>query len=188
MELFRKIRLKIGKYILERRKSRATRKIAYGSIDRVKKLLVLWDASRPGEFPALTDFYNRMQERGIKTEIMAYYPGDTLPDQYTAIRYLTCIRRNELNSFYIPVVPEAEKCIAEPYDVLIEVNSDRLFPLQYISTLSAASFKVGLSDTDPGNAPYDLMMELKPPVRTEEYLRQVLHYLEMINSGTDTEA
>jgi hypothetical protein len=59
-----------------------------------------------------------------------------------------------------------------------------MFPLRYISSLSAASFKVGLSDSDPGNSPYDLMMELKPPVKTDDYLRQVLHYLEMINSGT----
>ena len=36
----------------------------------------------------------------------------------------------------------------------------------------------------PGNSPFDLMMELKKPVNVEDYLNQVIHYLEMINSGT----
>ena len=184
MDLFREIRLKVGNFILSRRRVKASRKAFYNSIEQVKKLLIVWDASRPLEFPALTEFYNRMQERGIKTDIVAYYPGDTLPDQYTAIRYLTCIRRNELNSLYIPALPEAEKFIDAPYDVLIEINFDNLFPLHYISSLSAAGFKVGLPGRNPGDSPFDLMMDFKPPVKTDEYLKQVLHYLEMINSGT----
>lgn len=184
MELFRKIRLKLGFMILSKRKPGITRKVFYSSIDHVKKILIVWDASRPDEFQTLTGFYNKMQERGIKTDILAYYPGDILPDQYTAIRYLTCIRKNELNSFFIPKLKEAGKFIETPYDVLIEINFNRIFPLHYISTLSAAGFKVGLSGTNPCHSPFDLMMDLKPPLSTGEYLDQVLNYLEMINSGT----
>lgn len=184
MELFRKIRLKAGFYILSRQKAKTTRRVSYNSIDYVKKILLVWDASRPDEFQVLTGFHNRMEERGIKTDILAYYPGDTLPNQYTAIRYLTCIRKNELSKFYIPQLPETDKFIKTPYDVLIEINFNRLFPLYYISTLSAAGFKVGLSGANPGHSPFDLMMDLKPPVITGEYLDQVLNYLEMINSGT----
>jgi hypothetical protein len=50
--------------------------------------------------------------------------------------------------------------------------------------LSNAGFKVGLFEPENGNTPFDLMMEIKGPVNVENYLIQVMHYLEMINSGT----
>jgi hypothetical protein len=57
-------------------------------------------------------------------------------------------------------------------------------PLQYISSLSNAGFKVGLFDSETIDTPFDLMMDLKGPVNVEDYLNHVVHYLEMINSGT----
>ncbi|MFO7620448.1 MAG: hypothetical protein R6W81_04185 [Bacteroidales bacterium] len=185
MELFRRIRLKAGRYVLSRRLSRANRKVSYTSINHVKNILVVWDASKPEDFASLSKFYLRMQERGINVDILGYYPGDSLPDQYTAIRYFTCIRRNELNYYYFPVLPEAEKLIKTPYDVLIDINFEQLLPLLYISELSEAHFKAGLSDSQPEKSPFDLLMNINKPVSIDNYLTQVMHYLEMINSGTE---
>jgi hypothetical protein len=67
---------------------------------------------------------------------------------------------------------------------LIDINFDRVFPLQYITNLSSASFKVGLFYSEADSLTFDLMMEIKKPVQVETYLTQVIHYLEMINSGT----
>jgi hypothetical protein len=68
--------------------------------------------------------------------------------------------------------------------VLIDLNFKKLLPLQYISSLSNAGFKVGLFEPEIKNTPYDLLMEIKSPVNVEDYLNQVIHYLGMINSGT----
>jgi hypothetical protein len=74
------------------------------------------------------------------------------------------------------------------FDILIDVNFEKAFPLYYISSLSKASFKVGLFDTEADSSTFDLMIELKKPVRVEEYLSNVVHYLEMINSGSTVQA
>jgi hypothetical protein len=50
--------------------------------------------------------------------------------------------------------------------------------------MSSASFKVGLFDLQSGESTFDLMIELKKPVSIENYLEQVIHYLEMIKSGS----
>ncbi len=34
------------------------------------------------------------------------------------------------------------------------------------------------------DTPFDLMMEIKNPVDVENYLNQIIQYLEIINSGT----
>jgi len=184
MELFENTRLKIGNSIFSKNILKTKRKVTYGGIHLIKKIGIVWDASKTGEFSGLSKFHQKMQERNIDVKILGYYPGKELPDQLTAIRFLSCIKRKELNFFYIPVSTEADVFISTKFDILIDINFDRMFPLQYITKLSAASFKVGLFYSEADSSTFDLMMEIKKPVQVENYLAQVIHYLEKINSGS----
>lgn len=183
MELFREFRLKMGNSSLEKKIERARRKVFYTGIDSIRTIGMVWDASKPEEFGILSKFHQLMQEKGINVTLIGYYPGKELPDQYTALRYFTCLRRKELNALYLPVSEEADKFITTKFDILIDINFNRELPLMYISSLSAASFKVGLFDKESDNRVFDMMIELKKPVNVDEYLKNVIHYLEMIRSG-----
>jgi hypothetical protein len=184
MEVFKNIRLKIGKILLAKKMSGTRRKVFYSSMALVKNIGVVWDASNTSDFAALSRFYQKMHEKNIEVKVLGYFPGKDLPDQYTAIRYLTCIKKKEISFFYNPVSTETNNFINNRFDILIDINFQKLFPLEYISSLSNASFKVGLFDSEITANTFDLMMELKGPISVEEYFNQVLHYLEMINSGT----
>lgn len=188
MELFRGIRMNIGSSILGKKILRARRKISYTNISSIQKIGIVWDATRTGDFASLSRFHQKMLERNVDVKIIGYYPGKELPDKYTAIRFLSIIRRNELSFFYLPVSTEADVFMNSRFDVLIDINFNKEFPLKYISALSAASFKVGLFNSETDSAIFDLMMEIKKPVQVEGYLDQVIHYLEMINSGTTLKA
>jgi hypothetical protein len=188
MELFREIRLKTGNSILSKKLEKVRRKVFYSNISRIKTIGILWDALKPEDFSSLSRFHQQMNERGINVNILGYYPGKELPNQYTALRYFSCFRKQEINFFYIPVSSETERFINTMFDILIDVNFEKAFPLYYISSLSKASFKVGLFDTEADSSTFDLMIELKKPVRVEEYLSNVVHYLEMINSGSTVQA
>ncbi|MGD0342315.1 MAG: hypothetical protein ABSA76_11495 [Bacteroidales bacterium] len=188
MELFRNARLKIGNSILVKKVARVNRRVYYSNIDQVRTIGIIWDASRTEDFISLTKFFHKMQERGIDVKIIAYFPGKELPDQYTAQRFLTCIRKNETSLFYLPVSRDAEFFIKNRFDVLIDINFKSELPLSYITSLSAAGFKVGLFDSYQGASTFDLMMELKKPVQIDNYLNEILRYLEMINSGSAVQA
>jgi hypothetical protein len=125
-----------------------------------------------------------MHERGIDVRIIGYYSGKELPDQYTALRYLTCIRKDEISLFYLPNSQESEFFIKNRFDILIDINFDAGLPLSYITSLSTSGFKVGLFDSYEGDSTFDLMMEIKEPVQIENYLNEIVRYLEMINSGS----
>jgi len=184
MELFKKTRLKIGKALLLKKAASTKRKVHYTKISEVKKIGIAWDASKSHEFVSLSRFHQKMSEKNIEVKIFGYFPGKNLPDQYTAIRYLTCIKDDELNFFYHPVTSESTIFIQQRFDVLIDINFDKLLPLYYISALSNAGFKVGLLESGGTDAPFDLMMEIKTPVDIDNYLDQILQYLEMINAET----
>jgi len=183
MEIFRNTRLKVGNVLLKKKSAKTRRKVFYSNIGLVKNIGIVWDASKPEDFQFLSKFYQKMHERNIEVKIFGYFPGKELPDKYTAIRYLTCIRKKELNFFYHPVSPETDTFIRNPYEILIDINFKNLLPLRYISKLSAAKFKVGLFEAETIDTPFDLMMEIKYPVDIEDYLKQIIIYLEMINSG-----
>jgi len=184
MELFKKIRLNFGRSILKKRITRTKRKVFYSNISLVKSIGIVWDASRTEEFASITKFYQKMHERNIEVKILGFFPGKDLPNQYTAVRYLTIIRKQELNFLYLPVSNESNTFINNRFDILIDINFKKVFPLYYISAQSKAAFKVGLFDAQQNESPFDLMMEIKNPVNVDDYLYQIIQYLEMINSGT----
>jgi hypothetical protein len=188
MELFKKIRLKIGLSTLTNRMRKSKRKVFYSGFSQIKNIGIVWDASNTSDFLSLSRFHQKMHESNIEVKVLGYFSGKELPDQYTAIRYLTCLRRQELNFFYIPESNEANSFINTRFDILIDLNFNKIFTLNYITFLSVAAFKVGLYETESIDTPFDLMMDIKNPVNTNNYLDQVIHYLEMINSGTDLTA
>jgi hypothetical protein len=182
MELFRKTRLKIGNSILLKKVGRLRRKVSYSGFDKVRSIGIVWDASSISDFTSLSRFHQKMNDRGIEVKVFGYFPGKELPDQYTAIRFLSCIKRDELTFFYLPVSREADNFCRTNFDVLIDMNYGSELPLSYITSQSLASFRVGLSGSYNGPDTFDLMMEIKKPVQTESYLNEIIHYLEMIKS------
>jgi len=188
MELFRNLRVKAGYAFLAFKLAKIRRKPFFCNFRNIKTIGVVWDASESEEFPLLSRFYHNMSDKNVDVTIFGYYSGKELPNQYTAIRYLTCVKRQELDFFYRPVSHEASVFTRRPFDVLIDINCRKLFPLHYITALSTAALKVGLTDSQPEASPFDMMISLKKPVMIESYLDQVLFYLTMINSDTEKKA
>ena len=181
MELFKGLRFRIGRFRLKRRISRTRRTRYTGNINTAKSIGIVWDASVPGEFRHLSAFYQKMQERNIEVRIIALYPEKVLPDNLTAIRYLSLLRRENVDYFYCPSSPEAEEFIKRKFDILIDLNFEKRFPLEYISSLSAAGLKVGIFDSENEAHTFDMMMDMKKSTDKGEYLTQVIHYLEIVN-------
>lgn len=188
MKFFRKIRTSIGRSILAGKVTKIARKSDYINFNNIKTIGIVWDASKPEDFIILSRFYQKMADQNKEVKIFGFFPKQGFPDQYTAIRYLTCLKKKEVNFFYLPVNPEAEKFVKTRFDVLIDINFMKLLPLVYISSLSQARLKVGLTGTKPESSPFDLMISLKNTTNIESYLDQVIYYLYMINSKSEKKA
>lgn len=183
MEMFKNIRLSRGRSILRKKISRIKRSRFRGNFSSAKKIAIVWDAARSDEFQVLSQFHQKMADRNIDLHIIGYYPGKELPDKLTAVRYLTCLKQRDINYTYRPISYEATNFINTPFDILIDANFKKLFQLEYISTLSKAGFKVGIFDNGYDQPPFDLMIEVRQNGNMNNYLEQVVHYLEMINTG-----
>ena len=188
MELFRRLRIRAGNSILSGKLARIKRKPHYVNFYHIKTICLVWDASKTEDFVILTKFQQKMAELNKEVKIIGYYPEQGFPAQYTAIRYLTCLKKKEVNFFFFPVNPESESFINTKFDVLIDINFKKQFPLIYITSMSQAGLKVGLTWAKPLTSPFDVMISMKSPVDIGKYLEHVLYYLEMIDSETAKKA
>ncbi len=182
MELFKNTRLSIGKAIARKRVSNSNPAKKLNNLRNSNKIGIVWDGNNTGDFTSVTEFYKEMHDRGIQVDIICYYSGKVLPNEYTALRYLKCFKRSDVNFFFIPKLPEVEEFINTPYDIIIDVNFSRHFPLYYITALSRGEFKVGAGNTINHNT-LDMTIEIPAKQTIAYYLEQVKHYLEMINTG-----
>ena len=182
MEFLKKPRLAWAHSVIRRRLKKTYRKKKFNNLRNAHKICIVWDGSNLDSFNELTSFYQRMQSNNIQADIICYYPGKVLPDQYTALRYLTCFKRNDLNFFFLPKMDELEDFISTPYEILIDINFNNRFPLYYLTSLSKAEFKIGAGNTINHNT-LDMTIELNNDKSIRYYLEQVEHYLEMINTG-----
>jgi hypothetical protein len=185
MEMFRNFRLARGKSFLRKRLAKLKRVRFTNNISQAKTMGLVWDASKPDEFQALSQFHQKMADRNIDLKIIGYFPGKELPARLTAIRYLTCLKKDDINFAYRPVAPESNKFIDTRFDILIDLNFNNVFPLSYITSLSQAGFKVGVFDDNYPESPFDLMMEFKGKAEIISYLTEVINYLELINKNTN---
>lgn len=183
MKFLVKTRLRIGNSILSKKTRRRKRKIYYTGFSNVKTIGVVWDASKINEFSTLSKFHQEMQAENIDIKIIGYYPGKELPAKFTAFRYLSCIRENEVSFFYLPLSTESEFFIKNKFDILIDINFEKVLQLRTITSLSSANLKVGLNNGESSDSIFDLMIELKTPVQTDVYLNEAIRYLKMINPG-----
>jgi hypothetical protein len=181
MELFESLRLNIGAAKLKKKLAGVKRKKSFTNFLNVKRIGIVWDASCMDDFNYLSGFNQKMSALNIMVDILGYFPGKELPDKYTAVRYLKCFKKNDINLFYTPVSNEVFEFIDTPFDILIDLNFKKHFPLSYVTSLSSAKFKVGLFEEDAEKSPFDLMMEIKSSSGIENYISQVIYYLEMIN-------
>lgn len=182
MELFRGMRLLTGRWLLKMRKKKVRRNKQFNNLGNSHKIGLVWDGSNTADFKSIASFYNDMLKKNIQTDIICYYPDKVLPDQYTAIRYLKCVKVSDLNLWYLPQSPDIDEFINIPYEILIDVNNNNHFPAEYMTVLSKAEFKVG-----PACSAYrdmlDMTIKIDGEYETSYYLEQVKYYLEMINTG-----
>jgi len=183
MELFKPIRILTGRLILRMRLKKIRRNKRFNSLHNSHKIGIAWDGSDTTDFEAIASFYHEMQKLNIQTDIICYYPGKVLPDKYTAIRYLSCIKESDLNYFYIPRSSDIEGFINTPYEILIDINNNNFFPLKYITVLSRAELKIG-PDSSAYRDMLDMTIKIPGKHEVSYYLEQVKYYLDMINAGT----
>ncbi|MCB0410113.1 MAG: hypothetical protein KDD29_07825, partial [Flavobacteriales bacterium] len=82
----------------------------------------------------------------------------------------------------VPTGTDVTNFIEKPFSILIDLNTEDCFPLEYISTLSKAKFKVG-ANGNYRDEECDLTIDISQNKSLDYLIIQIKHYLKMIQPG-----
>lgn len=169
-----------GKYILKRRLKKLSRKVVTHNLNSAKTALILYHANDPINQDIVKHFARSLKEELIQVHTLGYISNlgkkQALPEENQGYEFFNQMMLSRLR---IPEPTFIKKHIAKNYHLLIDLNVEGHFPLQYISSLSKAEFKVGKSG-DYRDEVCDLTLDLQTK-NIEELTKQIITYLEMIN-------
>ena len=183
MLVSRNIRVWLGhqRFINEMKKINRNPEIV--SFDEASKIGILYDATDERDSDSVKNYIKNIRAN-FKKDILAMGFVDrkeTHKSQYAQFG-LDFFTKKDLNFQMIPINPIVNNFINEKFDILINLNSGKCFPLRYISAMSKARFRVGRYSSS-NTIYFDMMIKLngEPPIRT--VIEEIEHFLRLIKKA-----
>lgn len=179
MKISKKIRTTLGNYQFLQQVKKLKHKREVVGFDDAKKIGLLYDATDDYNYEVVKQYVKSIRSQQKDILALGYVDKKVLPANQFAQYGLDFFTRKNLNWQMIPDNPIVTNFINEKFDILINLNNNKCFPLRYIAAVSNARFRVGRFDKK-NMICYDMMIHLKgePGIKnmieeTENYLRQI---------------
>lgn len=182
MELIEKIKQFIAKRDLKKEIGQLTRAKKNISIDKAKNIGVLYSITDEATYKVIFAFLKSLKTEQRSVIAMGYLNDKKIPTFLTQGVYNSIITQKDLNWYGKPVNQYVKNFFHEKFDIFLNISLDDYFPLHYIAALSTATFKVGKLNED-ATAYYDLMIKTEENSTQQEFINNMLQYINMINQN-----
>ncbi len=179
MKLPKNISTILGNFRFKQELKKVKRKHEVVGFDEAKKIGVLYDATDSHNFEIVKAYVKTIRSQQKDILALGYVDRKELPSNQYAQYGLDFFTRKHLNWQMIPQHIIVNNFIAEKFDILINLNSNKCFPLRYIAALSHARFRVGRFDRKNMMC-YEMMIDTQgePGIKTvieevENFLRKI---------------
>ena len=177
--MFYNLRIKIGRYYYKKEQLQTNRNCQMTNLQDARKIGILYTLDDVPDYDRVCDFVSLLQGNHKEVKALGFVKNKNLIQRFLPKISYDFFSKRDLTWFYKPIHTQVKDFIEKEFDLLIDLSLHDNFPLKYISGLSKALLRVG-SFSDENSDYYDLMIDLKPTMTTEEYLGQIQHYLTII--------
>ena len=175
MGTIHKIKKKIGNYFLKKKLKDLSRNCSFAGFEASKNIGIVFNATKEQDFELVKKYVKYLRAFGKKVKTIGYFDQKEIPGMvYSKVEH-EYISNKDLNWYLKPLSFFIDEFIEQPYDILIDLNLDDDFALQYISSLSKAKFKIGKFASDADR--FDMMIEMEQGQNLKLFLKHVDHYL-----------
>ena len=173
---------RVRTYFFEREKRRRlqaqpNRKVRFQFAGRNDYGLLV-DAGDPEHRKAVTDFAERLRKDGNTVRILGFVDGrnDAIKLSFDVF---TAADLAKLSG--VPQSPVVDSFLNHTFDVLINFSIHRAHkPLEYISAVSKAHFRIGPWYPHLRHNPFDLCLDAGPQVPLKAWIDELIHTLRKI--------
>lgn len=179
MTWFNNIRNKIGQYFLQKELLGFSRQRGFDGFENSKSVGLLFDATSNEDFELATRYVKYLKDHKKRVKAIGFFQGKTIPEMVFSKLEFDYFTKKDLNWYFKPLPGFVDQFIQDDFDILIDLNLERVYPLQYISTLSKAKFKIGRFED--GDTHFDFMIELPEDKGLKYFLKNLDLYIQQIN-------
>ena len=179
------IRYKIAQYFLKQELEEHARERGFDGFENSKSIGIIFDASQKDDLELATRYVKYLKDHKKRIKAIGFFQGKTIPDMVYSKLEFDYFTKKDLNWYFKPTPGFIEQFINEDFDILIDLNLDLAFPLEYISCLSKAKFKIGKYREKENH--YDLMINVPDEKGIKYFLRNLDLYIQQINTTKNNE-
>ncbi len=177
MIMFKKIRTKIGTRILRKRLRKYTRKKALYNFDNSKNIGVLFKAEDTKQIDEIKNFLQYLSDKKNNICAIGFVDQKIVPDNFQHKKGYNFFCRKDLDLYFLPNTHLVNDFLSKSYDILIDLSFDNHPALNYIVSMTNASFKIG--SVKKTTVQYDFMIDLQTQFSTQSLIDNIKHYMEV---------
>jgi len=181
LKAVKNIKNKLGQFKLKREKAKQNRNLKAFSLEKASTIGVIYNATNRSEAEIAKKFLHYLKEERKEVMSLGYINSKDASEMVKPNFNYQYFDNSNLSKIKIPKGEKITKFINTPFSILIDLNIDECFPLEYISTLSKARFKVG-ANQNYRDTEFDLILNINEKRDVNFLIIQVKHYLKMINN------
>ena len=156
------------------------------NLAKAKYIGILYVVGDEKQYQQICDFVKSLQDDRKEVKAIGFINNKNIPHYcYPKIAY-DYFTVKDLNWFLKPSNTFVNDFMNKEFDMLIDISIESCFSIQYIAGLSKAKFKVGRYGINPSNF-YDLMLQVDDKIKLVDYLKDIKHYLTMLNSNANVQ-
>ncbi len=175
MVLFKQIRTRAYNFFLGRKLKQLRNKHETRSFSNSSSVALLFDGSCPENMEPVKHYFQLLRMENKKVHLLCYIRKER-PGEALSFEYFT---GQDLNWWFTPEKSRTEDFVNKQFDLLINLCTEECLPLEYLSALSRATYRVGRYI--PGKTYcFDLMISMNGKKDVNYLIREVEHYLRMI--------
>jgi hypothetical protein len=170
MNWLNNIKIRLGKRVLDKKVNTMKRVPVLCNIGDAQHIGIIYNATEFVSFEIIRNLVKDLTLGQRKITVLGYVDSKKLIDHYLYRKGFDFFSKNELNWYSRPVSSVVDHFIREPFDLLINLSLEEYYPIQYITALSAATFKAGRYS--PEDNSLDFMIDIDKEKQTMRNLHQ----------------
>ncbi len=181
MSAFKNIQEKVGRFWLNKEARRLKRNVKAFSIEKASTIGVIYNATNRDDAETVKKFVQYLKEERKDVLSLGFIDSKDSSDVVKPHLNYTYFDKGNLSRSFIPKGDEVQSFINKPFSILIDLNTEACFPIEYISSLSIAKFKVGTKGFYRDDV-CDLIIDIEENRELKFFIIQIKHYLKMIKN------
>lgn len=174
-----RIKRTLYRYYLKRKESKLDIIRKPLGLAEAQKIGFLFNASDPSNYVLVNKYVKQLKDADKRVEILGYFDFKHMEGDVSYMHF----SKKDLNFYWQPRDNISDYFIKKEFDILINAYTRECLPLEYISTLSHARYRVAMfQETKPNIADFHIKLKSKEP-QLSQLLEETEHFLTMIKAN-----